>query len=248
MVSLVLFFDSASNRINSSGFAYDAAGNQTRAMIPGSSSSQHFQYDAANRLVNIKTDDNAIVLASYTYGDTNERLIAEEWGLRTYYACEGGATIAKYFESGSSTTPAWSKSYIYLGARLLSTLAPNGSGGEAVQYHHPDRLGTRLVTDPVAGTSFDQVTLPFGTPLNAESTGGTNRKLRATIARLRVSITQSIAITSCSKADSHEVSSPSAFDGNRSAIPGFFLTTPPSIFQSGSRGPDCRVRQPLSHV
>jgi RHS Repeat len=53
-------FDNTSNRINSSGFAYDAAGNQTRALIPGSSTnSQRFQYDAANRLVKVKADDNA---------------------------------------------------------------------------------------------------------------------------------------------------------------------------------------------
>jgi len=82
----------------------------------------------------------------------------------------------EYTESGGSTTPAWSKTYIYLGARLLSTLTPNGSGAEAVQHHHPDRLGTRLVTDPSSGTSFEQVTLPFGTALNAESTGSTNRR------------------------------------------------------------------------
>ncbi len=65
--------------------------------------------------------------------------------LRTYYAADGGAVLAEYTESGGSTTPAWSKSYIYLGARLLSTLTPNGSGGEAIQYHHPDRLGTMAV-------------------------------------------------------------------------------------------------------
>jgi hypothetical protein len=110
--------------------------------------------------VKLKADDNVTVLATYTYGDSNERLIAEEGGLRTYYDCEGGATIAEYIESGSSTTPAWSKSYVYLGGRLLSTVAPNGSGGEAIQFHHPDRLGTRLVTDPLSGTSFEQVTLP----------------------------------------------------------------------------------------
>src|SRR5712664_198697 len=82
----------------------------------------------------------------------------------------------EYRESVRSTTPAWSKTYIYLVARLLCTLTPNGSGGEAIQFHHPDRLGTRLVTDPVAGTSFEQVTLPFGTALSAESTGETNRR------------------------------------------------------------------------
>lgn len=170
-------FDSASNRINSPGYAYDAAGNQTRALIPGSSTnSQRFQYDAANRLVKVKADDNTTVLATYTYGSSNERLIAEEGGFRTYYASEGGSVIAEYTESGGSTTPAWSKSYVYLGNRLLSTLTPNGSGGESVQYHHPDRLGTRLVTNPSDGSSFEQVTLPFGTALESESSGQTNRR------------------------------------------------------------------------
>jgi len=91
--------------------------------------------------------------------------------LRTYYACDGSA---EYVENGGSTSPQWSKSYLYLGARLLSTLTPNGAGGEFVQYHHPDRLGTRLVTNAQDTTHFEQVTLPFGTALNAESTGATN--------------------------------------------------------------------------
>jgi RHS repeat-associated protein len=113
------------------------------------------------------------VIATYTYGDSNERLIADEGGLRTYYACYA---CMEYVESGGSITPQWSKTYIYLGARLLSTLTPNGSGGEAIQHHPPDRLGTRLVTEPSNGTSFEQVTLPFGTALNAESKGSTNRR------------------------------------------------------------------------
>jgi hypothetical protein len=71
------------------------------------------------------------------------------------------STRAEYSESGASTTPAWSQSYVYLGDRLLSTLTPN-AGAEAIQYHHPDRLGTRVVSDP-GGTSFELVTLPFGT-------------------------------------------------------------------------------------
>ena len=121
----------------------------------------------------VLADDNTTVLAGYTYGDSNERLIVEEGGLRTYYVWDG---TCEYVESGGSTTPAWSKSYVYLGGRLLSTLTPNGGGGEAVQFHHPDRLGTRLVTDPANGTSFEQVTLPFGTALNAESTGTTNKR------------------------------------------------------------------------
>ena len=172
-----LAFNSATNRITTAGFAYDAAGNQTRALVPGGGS-QRFQYDAANRLLKVKADDNVTVLASYTYSDSNERLIADEGGVRTYYASNGGTALAEYMESGTSTTPAWSKSYIYLGARLLATLTPNPSNpnSENVQYHHPDRLGTRLVTNAQDSTYFEQVTLPFGTALNAESTGSTKRR------------------------------------------------------------------------
>jgi RHS repeat-associated protein len=164
-------YNLSSNRITTTGFDYDKAGNQVRALAP-SGVSQRFQYDAANRLVKVKADDNQTVIASYTYGETNERLIAEENSLRTYYACDGSA---EYVESGGSVTPLWSKTYIYLGARLLSTLTPNGSGG-AIQYHHPDRLGSRLVTNAQDTVYFEQVTLPFGTALNAESTGSTNRR------------------------------------------------------------------------
>jgi RHS repeat-associated protein len=124
-------------------------------------------------VVRVKSDDNVTVIATYTYGDSNERLIADEGGLRTYYGCDASM---EYVKSGSSTTPQWSKTYIYLGARLLSTLTTNGSGSEFVQYHHPDRLGTRLVTNAQDTTYFEQVALPFGTALNAESTGSTNRR------------------------------------------------------------------------
>jgi hypothetical protein len=79
------------------------------------------------------------VLATNTYGDSNERLIANEGGLRTYFVSEDGTCIAEYAESGGATIPAWSKSYVYVGLRLLSTLTPNGSGDEAIQFHHPDQ-------------------------------------------------------------------------------------------------------------
>jgi RHS repeat-associated protein len=138
-------------------------------------SGQTFKYDAANRLIQVR-DDYGYVLETFTYGDSNERLIADEGGYRTYFDCEGGSTIAEYYESAGSTVPLWSKSYVYLGGRLLSTGVPTGNGGEANQFHHPDRLGTRLVTDPSSGTPFEQVSLPFGTALNAESTGETNRR------------------------------------------------------------------------
>jgi RHS repeat-associated protein len=169
-----LTYDNTSNRITTAGFTYDAAGNQTR-IVRADGSGQTFKYDAANRLIQVR-DDYGYVLETFTYGDSNERLIADEGGYRTYFDCEGGSTTAEYYESAGSINPLWSKSYVYLGGRLLSTVVPTGNGGEAIQFHHPDRLGTRLVTDPTSGSSFEQVSLPFGTALNAESTGETNRR------------------------------------------------------------------------
>jgi RHS repeat-associated protein len=171
-----LSYDNATNRITTAGFAYDAAGNQVRALASGGVS-QRFQYDAANRLVTVRTDAS-VIIASYSYGASNERLIREEAGVRTYHACNGSA---EYTETGSSITPQWSKYYIYLGARLLSTLTPNGPTGHFVQYHHPDRLGTRLVTNAQDTTYFEQQTLPFGTALNESppaggTTNATNRR------------------------------------------------------------------------
>lgn len=165
-------YSQTTNRVVNDGWYYDAAGNQTRALVPDSTSTfQRYQYDAANRLVNVKNDNNTTVVANYTYGDSNERLIATEGTTRTYYLGEGGITFAEYNENGSSTSPLWSKSYVYLGERMLSILTPNGSGGEAVEYQHPDRLGTRIVTNPVSGSWSEQATLPFGTALDAESSG-----------------------------------------------------------------------------
>ncbi|HEY6660206.1 MAG TPA: RHS repeat-associated core domain-containing protein, partial [Pyrinomonadaceae bacterium] len=171
-----LSYEATSNRITTSGFAYDAAGNQVRALIPGGTGSQRYQYDAANRLANVKTDDSSTVLASYTYGHSTARLIETVGTSRTYFVSnDDGIAVAEFTESGASVDPGWSKSYIYVGRRLLSTLTPNGSGGEAVEYHHPDRLGTRLITTP-SGSSSENVTLPFGTVLTGESTATTNRR------------------------------------------------------------------------
>ena len=170
-----LSYEPTSNRITTSGFAYDAAGNQVRALIPGGAGSQRYQYDAANRLVNVKTDDGSSVIASYTYSHSSARLMETVGTSRTYFASDDGTTVAEFGESGAGVIPNWSKSYIYVGGRLLSTLTPNGSGGEAVEHHHPDRLGTRLITTPSGGSS-ENATLPFGTVISSETTAATNRR------------------------------------------------------------------------
>jgi RHS repeat-associated protein len=168
-----LSYTDTNNHVSTPGWNYDAAGNQTR--VQRGAGWQRYQYDAANRLVKVKADDNVTVLAEHTYGDTNQRLMTLEASIRTYFIAEGGSTLAEFTETGGSTTPAWSKSYVYFGERLLSTLVPNGSGGETAEHHHPDRLGTRVVSNQSNGTSFQQATLPFGNLLATETTGQSKR-------------------------------------------------------------------------
>jgi RHS repeat-associated protein len=171
-----LTYDTASNRVNTAGWQYDASGNQTRAMI-AAGIWQRYEYDAANRLVTVKTDAGAVI-ASYTYCYSNARLTSQEGAARTYYAWGGPGVIAEYTEvdnTPSANSPQWSKSYVYLGGRLLATQQPV-AGGERVEYHHPDRLGTRVVSNGADATYYEQTSLPFGTALNAESTGASNRR------------------------------------------------------------------------
>ena len=119
-------------------------------------------------------DDAGNPIEEYTYGASRNRLINETASGRTYYVWGGNSPIGEYTEASSSSTPAWNKSYIYAGSRLLSTATKDGTG-ERIVFHHPGRLGTSLVTDPSAGTSSRQSTLPFGTAIGAESTGYTNQ-------------------------------------------------------------------------
>ena len=169
-----LSYDPTTNRINTPGFTYDPAGNQLQ-----NNTGQSFVYDAAGRLVQVKNQSGTTTLATYTYGASRQRLItqtgSESSTDKTYYVWAGDVVIAEYIEQPSADMPKWSKNYIYLGGRLLATEAPNGTG-ELVQYHHPDRLGTRLVTNNLDTSSFYQSTLPFGTALDAESTNATNRR------------------------------------------------------------------------
>jgi len=165
-----LSYDTTTNRITTPGFIYDAAGNQTQA-----GTGQTFIYDAAGRLARVD-NQSGVAVVSYTYGASNKRLIAHQGDTnapgRTVYVWEGDSVFAEYNESSAlPSVTQWAKNYIYLGGRLLATQEPNGNGGELVQYHHPDRRGTRLITNNANTSVVEQQTLPFGTALDSESTG-----------------------------------------------------------------------------
>ena len=163
----------ATNRITTAGHEYDNAGNMTRGKAPDGSL-QRFEYDEAGRIKIIKTDAGAAIETN-TYATSRERLKKEAGTTRTYYAWGGSSVLAEHVETGSETTMKWSKSYVYAGSRLLSTATKNGST-EKLEYHHPDRLGTKMVSDPVAANNSEQATLPFGTEITAETQATTNQR------------------------------------------------------------------------
>lgn len=166
-------YTAASNRISDTGWEYDLSG----ILIRGKNRSgvwQRFEYDAAGRLVKIKDDSNNM-LETYTYGASRNRLKKETSTRKTYYAWGGNSPLVEYTEATASSTPAYSKSYIYADSRLVSCATKASATSETWNYYHPDRLGTRLISNPDTVSSSMQSTLPFGTGLNAESTGYSNQ-------------------------------------------------------------------------
>ncbi|MEP7147974.1 MAG: RHS repeat-associated core domain-containing protein [Acidobacteriota bacterium] len=133
------------------------------------------KYDEA---LNPETARNAnqTMLQAFVYGSTNARLMDYDAvaGVNKLYASTGGTTLAEYTEF-QAAVPTWTKSYTYLGDTQLATVTPNG-GNENTEFNHPDRLGTRVITNQQTGGNSEQAHLPFGTALNAESSISNNNK------------------------------------------------------------------------
>ena len=172
-----LAYDNATNRITTTGYQYDVNGNMIRSLAEDGSTWIKYEYDAANRLNIIRKDDtNQTQLERFQYDSTNARVQSHDPALDRYktFLNAGGTTLAEFTEFAVGD-PTWTKSYTYLGGSQLATITPV-SGSENVEFNHPDRLGTKTVTNQSAGTSSEQATLPFGRPLDAESTIQTNNK------------------------------------------------------------------------
>jgi RHS repeat-associated protein len=93
-------------------------------------------------------------------------LRATETGVETYYAADGSGVIAE-FQTLTSSSWQWKKNYIKWGDRLVATETSDG-----LQYQHPDRLGTKLITNASGSVISEQAHLPFGTSLPTTSTFG----------------------------------------------------------------------------
>jgi RHS repeat-associated protein len=137
---------------------------------------QVHEYDEAGRLVYVRDDAGWIEQAN-EYASSRERLASWSYASAdiTYYAWGGSSVLAEYTTQYASSTLTWDKSYIYAGSRLLSTFTKSGST-EVTEYHHPDRLGTRMITNPSGASQVEQLTLPFGTSIDAETNGTSNQR------------------------------------------------------------------------
>ncbi len=167
-----LAYDNATNRITSSvgtdSFEYDVNGNLIKAFGENGIWLK-YEYDAANRLNIIRNAADQTQLERFQYDSTNARVQSHDPALDRYktFLNAGGTTLAEFTEF-TVAVPVWTKSYTYLGGSQLATITPNG-GSENIEFNHPDRLGTKTVTNQSAGTSSEQAHLPFGNSLNAET-------------------------------------------------------------------------------
>lgn len=191
-------YQAQSNRITTANYQYDLAGNLVKGQAPDGTW-QRYEYDAAGRLKYVKKDSDSWIQQANEYGSSRQRVYSWSYASVdiTFYAWGGSSVIAEYTApSNNLAAVTWQKSYIYAGSRLLSTFSKNGAA-ETLEFHHPDRLGTRLVTNNTANTSFEQNTLPFGTALDAESTGATNQRFtsydRSQVASLDYAVNRSYA-------------------------------------------------------
>ena len=172
-----LAYDQPSNHINTPGYQYDLAGNLTRGQ-DAAGAWQKYEYDVAGRLYIVRDDGGNQLFANF-YGTGRQRLASLNYNGSdyTFYVWGGSSVLAEYAVNAANfAAVSWRKIYIYAGSRLLSTFTNNGSGGETLEYQHPDRTGTKLITNNTANTSFEQSTLPFGTSLDAETSGTTNQR------------------------------------------------------------------------
>src|SRR6266571_4764688 len=138
--------DATTNRINTSGYAYDANGNMTN------DGNNTLVYDTENRLLSAT---NGGASGTYTYDGNNLRVSKSSSGTTTVYIFSGSKVIAEYDNGAAVGSP--SREYIYSGGALLAKIDSAGT-----KYYHQDHLSNRLVTDLNGNTLAQLGHYPFG--------------------------------------------------------------------------------------
>jgi RHS repeat-associated protein len=135
-----LSVDQNTNRINTSGYGYDAAGNMTNDSL------HTYAFDAENRITQV---DGGTTAANTYLGALRVKKVAGS--TTTVYVYSGSKPIAEYVGGTLS------KEYIYGGSGLLATIA-----GSTVTYEHPDHLSIRAESDSSGNLIRSYGHFPFG--------------------------------------------------------------------------------------
>jgi RHS repeat-associated protein len=140
-----LSFDAATNRVTSTGWTHDAAGNVT-ATPDGT-----FSIDAAGRVVGHTPGADPPI--TFAFDATGLRTKRTEGSSTTLYLRDGGQVVGEW--NGTS----WTKEYVWLGSTLLATIE-----GSTIKYHHQDHLSIRATTFADGMVGEGQGHYPFGEP------------------------------------------------------------------------------------
>jgi RHS repeat-associated protein len=149
-----LSFGSTTNRITSTGFSYDSAGNTTAA------SGQVFTYDGENKQVSVTSGGGTI--GQYQYDGDGKRV--KKYNTSTndntiFVYDAAGVLIEEYSTSNPNPGPSSViTSYLYAGSRLLSTETASGTN-----YLTADHLGSpRINTNGSGSVVARHDYMPFG--------------------------------------------------------------------------------------
>jgi RHS repeat-associated protein len=140
--------DATTNRINTSGYAYDANGNMTN------DGNNTLVYDAENRLLSAT---NGSTSGTYSYDGNSLRVKKVSGSTTTVYIFSGTKVIAEYDNGAAVGAP--SREHIYSGSSLLAKIE-----GSTTKYFHPDHLSTRVITDSSGNILEQHAHYPFGEP------------------------------------------------------------------------------------
>jgi len=153
-----LAFNSSTNRITTTGFSYDSAGNLTNDSIHA------YTFDAENKISKV---DN---VSAYVYDGEGQRvrkLLGEN--LRFVYGI-GGQLVAEFDGASGSLR----KEYVQGGATLI-TIEPTAVNSNGTRYSTSDHLGSpRVVTNASASVVSRHDYMPFGEELGTGIGGRTN--------------------------------------------------------------------------
>lgn len=138
--------DATTNRINYTGYAYDASGNMTN------DGSNALTYDAQNHLL---TSTGGGGSGTYTYDGKGIRVKKVSGSTTTVYVFSGSKVIAEYVNGAALTAP--TREYVYSSSQMIAKIEAG-----VTNYYHSDHLSARVTSDSSGNKVGEQAHFPFG--------------------------------------------------------------------------------------